>query len=282
MRLAPHSLVVRPYAMGPVHVYSAERYVIGIRTPSSSRKLFQVVFARDGSLFVTFPYYRTGSGRLGIVHLDPTLTYPTSITVGDNFPATANYVKYSHHPTGRAHFSLSGKISSRVGKQASPLADANGHVFTVMLQGVEYFDAVSSKDKGDKKRGVALFPFESTSVEAVKFLGMLYPERMITRMVRHQAPSPWMNVIAPDRSMRPGLLLNTPLVKDGQRYFLMLSAERIKTICAQQDVFINLMGGFDMPEIALNRSKPTSYLMFIYPSHSDFGELVRQFGTVDL
>jgi hypothetical protein len=256
--------------------------MIGIRTPSSSRKLFQIVFSKDGSLFVTFPYYRSGFGRLGLVTLSPNLNYPRDITIGRNFPATSHYVKYSHHPSGRAHFSLSGKISSKVGKQASPLADAHGHVFTVMLQGIGSFDAISTQDKGNEKRGVVVFPFENRPVEAVKFLGMLYPEHIVARMTRHQDPSPWMKVLAPDGSVRPGLLLNTPLVKGSQRYYLLLAAERIETICTQQETFITLMGGFDAPDVAFDHTKPTSFLMFIYPSHSDFGESVRQFGTVDL
>jgi len=198
--------------MGTVHVYAASRYVVGVKTPSSSRKLFQVVFGKDGSLFVAFPYYRSGSGRLGLVHLDPTISYPTSLTVGDNFAATAHYVKYSHHPTGRAHFSQTGKVMPTVGKQASPLYDAKGHVFTVMLQGVDCFDAVSPRDKGDRKRGVVVFPFENAPVVGIKFLGMVYPERIVAQMVRHRDPTPWMKVVAPDGSVRPGLLLNTPLI----------------------------------------------------------------------
>ncbi len=268
--------------MPTVNVYSAARYVIGIHTPLSSRKLFQIGFSTDGSLFVIFPYYRSGSGRLGLVHLDETLRYPTSLTIGENFPATSHYVKYAHHVSGRAHFSLSGKISSSIGKQAVPLAEADGHVFTVMLQGLEYFDPISSKDRGTEKRGVVLFPFEQKPLEAVKFLGMIYSEKVVARMFNHRHESPWMRIVLPDGSGRPGLLLTTPLMKDGQKYFLLLSAERMNTICTSQETYISLMGGFDVPNVAWNLDVQTSFLMFIYPSTADLGDLVRQFGTVDI
>jgi len=268
--------------MQTIHIYDALRYVIGVRTISSSRKLFQIVFAKDGSLFVTFPYYQSGHGRVGLIHLNPTMTYPSSLIVGDNFPVTTHYVKYSHHPAGRAHFSLTGKVTSTVGKQAVPLYDANGHVFTVMLQGVDFFGEASPQDKGNPARGIVTFPFESAPVEGIKFLGMLYPERFLGQRVISVADTPWTKVVAPNGSVRPGILLNTPLVKDGQRYFLLLSAERMPTICAQREVFINLIGGFDPPDVALDHDKQTSCLMLIYPSFADLEELVRTFGTIDL
>lgn len=268
--------------MGNVKVLSAKRYVIGIRTPTSAEKLFQIVFAKDSSLFVTFPYYRAGAGRLGLVTLNPTMTYPANLNVGENFPATAHYVKYTHHPTGRAHFSLTGKTKSSIGKQAVPLTDADGHLFTVMIQGSSHFDGVTPKDKGDKNRGVVIFPFDDRPVEGIKFLGMLYPEGTIKRAVHHQGESFWLKVFAPDGSMRIGLLLDTPVLRGKERYFLMLSAERMDTICAQQEVFISLLGGFDAPGTAFDHQESTSFLMFIYPSSADIEELTRQFGTIDL
>jgi hypothetical protein len=268
--------------VGNINVYSAKRYVIGIRTSISSKKLFQIVFAKDGSLFVTFPYYCAGAGRLGLVELNPNLEYPTSLDIGKNFLATVHYVKYSHHPTGRAHFSLSGKTSSKIGKQSVPLTDVNGHLFTVMIQGFNCFNAITTKDKGDKDRGVVIFSFDDVPVKATKFLGMLYPERTIKRIVRHHNESAWMKVVAPDGSIRIGLLLDTPILRGQERYFLMLTAESIETICAQQEVFISLLGGFDAPSISLEHQHSTSFLMFIYPNNADFRALVQQFGTIDL
>jgi hypothetical protein len=278
----PRSKMRSETTMVTVKVYSAAKYVVALRTSAASHKLFQIVFAKDGSLFVTFPYFRSGYGQLGMVHLDPTVTYPTSLTVGENFAATTHYVKYSHHPEGRAHFSLTKKIKSSVGKQASPLFDAEGHVFTVMIQGVDRFDELAARDKGTKKRAVIVFPFDREPVPAIKLLGMLYSESTVAKHVRQDQPTPWMNVITPDGSVLPGMLLHTPLTRNGQRYFLLLSGEPIPTICSQNEVFITLVGGFDPPEVAFDNSKPTSFLMFIYPNYANFEELIRGAGTVDL
>jgi hypothetical protein len=92
--------------------YKADRYVIAVRTTSGSRKLFQIVCALDGSLYVTFPYYKSGGGQMGEVTLDADRKYPGSLTVGDDFSVSTHYVKYSHHPSGYAQFSLTGKVQS--------------------------------------------------------------------------------------------------------------------------------------------------------------------------
>lgn len=268
--------------MPSIRAYTAERYVIGARTNNGTYKLFQISFGSDSSIYVTFPYFLSAAGQFGKVNLDLGSGYGESVRIGDDFLASAHQVKYSHHPTGQAHFSLSGKVKSTIQKVSVPLHKNDGHVFTVMLQGVPHFQEATSQDKGTKKRGVVTFSLEDRPTDAIKFLGRLHPQRSLARMVQQREPTPWMKVISPDGSIRPGLLLWTPITKDGERYFLMLTAERIPQICAQQEVFLSLIGGLDSPEIALDRKKSTSFLMFIYPSAASYEDLRSFLGTADI
>jgi hypothetical protein len=55
-----------------INVYAAKRYVIAARTRETRRKIFHIAFGnKDGSVYVSFPYFRPILGRVGCVHLDP-------------------------------------------------------------------------------------------------------------------------------------------------------------------------------------------------------------------
>ena len=252
--------------MPAIRAYSAARYVIGAHYESTARKLFQIAFGSDSSVYVSFPYFRPGAGTFGEVHLGSGTGHGESIRVGRSFLGSTHQIKYSHHPSGQAHFSLSGKVRADVKKSSVPLADVDGHLFTFMVQGIPHFDAVAEKDKGTKKRGVVLFGSQSLRPKALKFLGLLYPKSALAGMVHQPDPGVWMNVVAPDGSSRLGLLLQTPISSPGGPQFLMITSESIPLINAQQEVFYSLLGGFDPPNTALERSSATSFLMFIYPS----------------
>ena len=256
--------------------YFARRYVIACEGIGVRAKLFQIAFAKsDGSIFVTFPYGPTGLGRVGQVTLDPTLSYPSCLSVGESFPVTSHAVKYSHHPSGRAHFSLSGKVLNSVGKSAVPLFAANGHIFTVMLQGVEAFAPLEEKDHGNTNRGVVPFGLESQPVKALKFLGYLYSQSELSRRFDSKSNSPWFLSITPSGLTCLSIALATPYRHEDEAYFLLVSLQEIERICDDQETFLTLMGGFDDPNTAFNHSVPTSFLLSIYPAESDFEDLVH-------
>lgn len=266
-----------------VRAYGAERYVIACKSPGGSSKIFQIAFAKsDSSLFVTFPYLRDEPGRVGLVHLPVGKTYPTDLTVGHDFPVTSHAVKYSHHPSGRAHFSLSGKVRASIGKDAVPLSGAEGHIFTIQAQGMHRFDPLLASDVGNRKRGVIPFGFAQDLPAATKFTAFLYSEAECRRrFVQAGNESPWFLAKVPDGTSRLGILLATPFSHEGQRHFLMLTVEERSAFCAEQEVWLSLMGGFDPPDRATDHDQPTSFLMCIYPASDTFEALVRQVGTID-
>lgn len=158
-----------------VVAYSAKHYVVACEGRGVCAKLFQIGFTKsDASLFVTFPYYSGGHGSLGQVVLSPEMKYPGDLIVGESFSVTSHNVKYSHHPSGRAHFSLTGKVNTSVGKDAVPLNCTDGHIFTVMLQGVDQFSPLSAADRLKPGRGVIPFGLDVSPPKALKFVAHLY------------------------------------------------------------------------------------------------------------
>lgn len=265
-----------------INAYSAKRYVIACEGAAVRTKLFQISFAKsDASLFVTFPYYSRGLGRVGLVTLSSKMTYPTDLTVGQSFPVISHYVKYSHHPTGRAHFSLTGKVQSSVGKAAVPLSGANGHIFTVMVQGIESFAPLLPTDRGTPNRGVVPFGLDSHPVGALKFVAHLYSQSELARRSTFNSDSRWFLAVSPAGDTSLSIALITPYRHDSEPYFLVVSLTETDKLTSDQEVFLAFMGAFDEPDTAFNHSLETSFLMCIYPAQEDFDQLVRRFGTID-
>lgn len=128
--------------------FISERFVITVETGDDRRKVFQVLFQKsDGSLFVSFRYFKDVAGLLTLVTLNARTKYPTSVSLLDGGKVTGHKVKYSHHPDGRVHFSQDGKVRTVIQKKSIPLSEAEGHLFTVQLQGLKDFSELSAKEK---------------------------------------------------------------------------------------------------------------------------------------
>lgn len=266
-----------------VNIYSAERYVVAAKTNHGRRKLFQIVCSRkDGSFYVTFPYFREGGGVLGEVQVPATLTYPASLAVGRSFSASSHYVKYSHHPDGRAHFSLDGRVRTTVKRQSVPLWLASGHLFTFMVQGLGRFDPIESKDRGTGKRGVVEFDLSGQPADALKFVAHVYSQTELARRCVHEDDTPWTACITPDGRKLMGLPLATTYQHEGEPRYLMLTGERVPQISGDTEVFLTFLGGFDPPEVAFDHSRDMALLMFVYPAFKDLSELAHLCRVIDL
>lgn len=261
--------------------YSADRVVIAVQNGSMRKKIFQINFkSRDGSLFVTVPYANLGAGRVGIIECPP--GDPDSLSFGENAPVTSHSVKYSHHPDGEAHFSLDGKVFTRIRRKAVPLTAAEGHLFTVMVQGLYRFEDLNEKDVATLKRGIIPMPVREGPIEALKFVGHLYSSiHFAKRLQMPRMDSPFMPLITPDGRRLVGVVLATRLRQSNLQYLLIVSVEAINTIATYSDLYVSLMGGFDPPDRAFDHSRPMSFLIMMYPEVRDFEELRNSVGSID-
>jgi hypothetical protein len=106
----------------------------------------QVTFSkRDDSLFVGFPYFAHSSGILSPVTIEKWQHTNVKISLGHVGlgKCTSHLVKYAHHPNGKAHFSQTGKILTRIRRQSVPLKSVRGHIFTAYAQGLHDFTAAN-------------------------------------------------------------------------------------------------------------------------------------------
>src|SRR5437773_11220128 len=108
-----------------IWAYSADLVVMAVRNASMHKKIFQINFkSNDGSLFVRVPYVKLGVVRVGVVEYP--VGNPESLLFGESAPVTTHAVKYAHHPDGEAHFSLDGKVCTRVRTNVVPVTADEG------------------------------------------------------------------------------------------------------------------------------------------------------------
>lgn len=104
-----------------VQAFRSKQTVVTIKADGHRHKIIQVLFSKDGSLYVTFPYFKHAEGLLAVVTVTRPPGTTSEINLADTGKVASHLVKYSHHPDGRAHFSQDGKVRTEIRRQAVAL-----------------------------------------------------------------------------------------------------------------------------------------------------------------
>lgn len=265
-----------------VAAYRSKQIIITIQWGAARRKTFQVFFRRDGSLFVAFPYFRNRTGILAAATIAGNGQTTSQVNLEAFGKIASHLVKYSHHPDGRAHFSQDGRVRTEIKRQSVPLDAQRGHIFSVLIQGLQAFDAADdAKDVGSSPKRTTL-TFEipgAPEANALKLIGRWL--EISTLLPIGQAES----IIGPkvptqDRTGRQqiGFLLASPYDELPQ-HVLLITCELIPRLCPEPEVML-FYGGFDAREIMDDTTQEAGFLTFLYPA-SDADELKKRLGTID-
>lgn len=240
-------------------------------------KAFQVLFGEDGSLFISFPYFRHRIGILSDSAIPANGTRQSQVNLEHGGKVTSHLVKYSHHPNGRAHFSQTGKILTAVKRQSIALDTQHGHLFSLLIQGLSALNVADAvKDAGiSSKRGV--IDFQIAPSDAIKFVGRWFD---ISKM-RFSNPTPTIGpklvMVAPNGVQRNACLLASPHAN--ARHVLALSCEAIPKLGPGPEIFV-FYGGFDPAETMTDPTKEAGFLAFLYPV-PEADKLKERLGSVD-
>jgi len=270
-----------PPVPGKVAAIKADQYVIATEGAGYYNKFFQINFGRDGSIFVSLPYYTGVPGVVGLWQIPKNDGAARAAPRYAAFSVTSHAVKYSHHPNGRAHFSLTGKVRTDIKKQAAEFQQANGHIFTVMVQGMAKFKAQSYVENSTPKR--AIVPFSVwPEPRSMKFAAHLFSESEMLRRFDNEPNTPFFLARDNIGVSHGATLLATPFTHNGESYFLQITLIGSDFPLDDKEVFLGLIGGFDPPDHAFDETRDRSCLICIYPKTGDLEEMRKQFGTIDL
>lgn len=120
---------------GRLKVFAASEATVIVGTNGIWYQLCQMGFARDGSFHVAWPYLPVHHGIVAEVSFPvgkPAGPVELSLTERGRF--TSQLVKFSHHTSGIAQFSLTGGARSDVRRKSFRLDGPLGHLFQIQCQ----------------------------------------------------------------------------------------------------------------------------------------------------
>src|SRR4051812_4019139 len=280
------------YVAPPVTIrpYRSKRFTIFARTPEADFKLFQIAYSnQDGAIFVNpANYFRHTNGVAAHLRIPANGGQPVQVEMGGD-PQTARLttklVKYSHHPTGYAHFSLTDQLEPalQIHKRAVPLADQAGHLFTMHVKSVrafrdDHFDLAAISPTEAAKRTPVGFTMPVDDDSEIAFIGRLYTEERLRHMFAWKAGldgcvGPILVGDLNDPNVQY-VMLAPPQERPLSDHILLLTC---RTVALEESVpgpMLLFIGGFDRSEQVNDLTADTTILALKYPA-TNWEELSR-------
>jgi len=265
---------VQGYQAQNVDAIRAERVVCTIRAGQLRVKAFQIIFHKDGSFFISFPYFRHRTGLLSISSIPANGSRESQVNLEYGGKVTSHLVKYSHHVGGRAHFSQDGKIFTAIKRQSIALDKQHGHIFSLLIQGLNALDPATDELQSTKR---AAIEFAMETPKAIKFVGRWFD----VNTMRFSNPTPTIGPVVPgldpDGNRTDQIFTASPYAN--ARHVLAISCIPIPTLGPEPEIVL-FYGGFSSPDIMTDPGREAGFLAFMYPVVEP-EKLRERLGSVD-
>ena len=252
----------------------SDKFTIRIIADSKIYKILKIIFSdRDGSIFITFPYFKESNGIVSILKLPANKMPPYTLKLDTELgKVTSHLVKYSHHPDGNVLFSQDKKIYSYPkNRRALPLYINVGHLFTTQFQNLDFF----KKDSKCSDTPVDLY-FKGKP-EAVKVVGRWQNIPNYSYFDKEQTINYTMN---PQGIKEPVIVLKQPTNMPFHNHMLLIHKYEIPKLNEKEEGALTFIGGFDSKKIADDLSKDFYCLGMSYPINNK-DELSEIIGSID-
>ena len=261
-----------------VKAFHSEKIVVTVRADGHRHKILQILFGKDGSLYVTFPYFKHTNGLLAEVSVEGPPGTNAEIDLQQTGKVASHLVKYAHHPDGEAHFSQHGKVLTAIRRRSVSLIAQRGHIFTVLIQGLRAFESVgaTNENKASPKRTALTFDIKDRFPKAIRIVGRWYWIEDLQVEPRPAVFGPRVETVDADGLSQNAFIVANP--HDG-KHVLLLSCIPQDAIGPGRDLMM-FLGGFDAPSRISRSKKPTRFLTFLYPA-DDYAELKKRVGSID-
>lgn len=250
-------------------------------------KIFQIISGKDGSIYITFPYYKHTKGLVSIVKFPKGNRKKDNISLVDNGSkgkVTSHLIKVSHHVSGQTNISLSGKVFTIIKKTSLELKKDSGHLFTVQFQGLEDFEELK---KVENAYIYKYFIVNDKNFDAFKIVGFWYTPAEFMKRLHDIDYKTLINGKYDSIKMTSSMGYNgmTYIIKSDteatKNYWLCLYCVPLEKIDKNNYSVLTFLGGFDKPEIANNIDLDTYFIGMIYPAEN-YDELKERIGSIDI
>lgn len=140
---------------GPLRYHAAADTTVYAVTLKGRYKLFRILFGKDGSIYIPFPYLDTKRGVLSAV--DPAIQpNPKKLDLKRDGVVVTEDVKFSHHTSGIVQFSKSGGQDLLPRRRSFRLDGPIGRIFDLHVYWIDGFKQLALK----KNKRTLLLPFD--------------------------------------------------------------------------------------------------------------------------
>ncbi len=273
-------------------IIRSHKFSFHLRKDTNLIKIFKLIFnKKDGSIFLTLPRLKNTEGILSYSEI-PAGSRNADVSMKQSGTATSHIVKYSHHPDGTAHFSLTDKVRTEIRKKSEELMKYDGHFCSITIQspsalildeltiGEEeiYTPMYSSKDQ------TIAFNFDYEESVAFKFIFYYFPVENYESYIK--IPKDWI-------WYEPGLsainengefleqifFISSTKEAIGAKHVMMVRAAPVTKV--SKEPRISFIGGFDPGNKQKDLEVALGFLALSYPI-DDFKALVKEIGSVVL
>lgn len=205
---------------------------------------------------------------------------------------TSERLKYTHHSSGVCNLNKTGRVMG-IRKQAVPLSEDFGHMFTLEASGGHRIASIDRKHLGgppsSEKVVITLggapafqmgktFEEQGSFVRGMRVTGWWHTHAGLRkRMLGRRPETPVMMEMQTPYGRRFGILLAPPKGRPHDDKVLLLQLEPR----TDETPGVVLLGAFDAPDVVGDFRRPSSFLAVMYPC-SDYRTLLRQVGSMDL
>ena len=252
---------------GPLRYHAAADTTVYAVTLKGRYKLFRILFGKDGSIYIPFPYLDTKRGVLSAV--DPAIQpNPKKLDLKRDGVVVTEDVKFSHHTSGIVQFSKSGGQDLLPRRRSFRLDGPIGRIFDLHVYWMHGFKQLALK----KNKRTLLLPFDLRDKErtSLRISGEWRRKRDIVDNL--EPGGRWLGprVSAVERKTgreRHFLLLGQPSSRPLIDHVLMLSAEDVQHADGAVSPTMIFMGGWDHHE----GTPPATpkMLSFMYPVRAE-------------
>jgi hypothetical protein len=266
---------VNGYQAQKVDAIRAQRVVCTVRAGLLRVKTFQIVFHKDGSFFISFPYFRHRTGLLSMSSIPANSSRESQVNLEHGGKVTSHLVKYSHHVDGKAHFSQDGKIFTAIKRQSISLStNSMDTSLSLLIQGLSALDPAKDELQSTKR---AAIEFAMVQPAAIKFVGRWYD----VNAMRFSSPTATIGPVVPDLDPDGNRTdqIFTASLHVNAHHVLAISCVPIPDLGPEPEIIL-FYGGFSAPEIMTDPAKDAGFLAFLYPI-VDADRLRERLGSVD-
>lgn len=265
-----------------VTCYQSKKFIFAVEDLIGNRhKVLQVLFGKkDGTVYATFPYFKYKQGLITRVRL-PTSHPKGDISLEENGKVTSKIVKFAHHPSGEAHFSLSGQVRTEIKKLDMPLHRAEGHLFSFYFRELTQFDLVTDNDmnKQNLNQTVLTFKLGESDLSGYRIVAWWQKASTLLHKAITSHHGPTVTFRTNNNVITEGFLTNQPQGWPLEDYVLLVTCQEALQDDTSRNPLQIFIAGFHSPFEPFGQS--TSLLSALYPAN-DYELLLKKLGSIDL